>query len=80
MSLKIDQLELDSSLDAIYCKGLGSQTGFFGSVFFPKSQKPLAVLQVIFFFYLNAYAFQICKNIWPKSNEGVRFGIRYMGI
>ena len=31
-------------------KGLGSQTGFFGPVFFPKSQKPLAVLLVIFSF------------------------------
>ena len=61
-------------------KGLGSQTGFFGPVFFPKSQKPPAVLQVIFFFYLNTYVFKICKNIWPKSNEGVRFGIRCMVI
>ena len=45
----------------------------FGSRIFHQKSKPLAVLQVILFFYLNTYAFQIRKNIWPKSNEGVHF-------
>ena len=56
---------------------LQSMVGFgqrarFGPVFFPKKSKTTCILTIDFFFYLNTYVFQICKNIWPKSNEGVR--------
>ena len=55
-------------------KGLGSQTGFFGPVFCQKVYNHLQSYQ-FFFFYLNTYVFQICKNIRPKSNEWVRFDV-----
>ena len=59
-------------------KGVGSQTGIFGLVF-AKKTKTIAVLPVIFFFYLNTYVLKIYKYILPKGNEEVRFGIQGKG-
>ena len=51
-------------------KGLGSQTGFYGPVFFPKSQKPLAVLQVIFSFISTFMCLRYAKISSPKVMKG----------
>ena len=67
----------------ILMKGLKVHKLAFSALYF--SQKVKNHLQSVtltsyLFFYLNTYVFRICKNIWPKSDEGVCFGIRYMGI
>ena len=43
--------------------------------YLPKKSLTTCSLTSSFFIYLNTLAFQICKKIQPKSNEGVRLGI-----
>ena len=52
---------------------LGSQTGFFGPVFFPKSQKLLALLQVIFSFILTPMCFRYAKIFGLEVMKGFVF-------
>ena len=65
---------------AYVTEGLGSQTGLFSPVFCPKVKHNLPSYQSCFFYYLNTYVFQMYTKIGTKRNEGVCFGIKYMGI
>ena len=52
-------------------KGLGSQTGFFGPVFFTKSQNHLQSYKLFFFSYLNTY---MCFRYAKISGQKIMMG------
>ena len=52
----------------------------FSALYFAKKSNTTYYLTSYILCYLNTYVIQMYKNIGSKRNEGICFGVRYIGV